>query len=71
MCDEKVSSDIRRVRDRARSSALLPTEREVLLARVCLYLCDRIGWDDADQDFLELYNSLKSLAEGVVRHGNA
>ncbi len=57
----------RTVRDRNRSQQVLATDREVLLARLLLRVCDIIPRQDADQDFIDLYNQCKFLAEGVVR----
>lgn len=47
-----------------------PTAREVLLARLLLHVCDLIASADQDQEFLELYNGVKAIAEPVVRGGN-
>ncbi len=52
------------------SRMVLPSEREVLLARLLLRVADKAAYDDADQEFLELYNDVKSIAEDIVRHGS-
>ncbi len=57
----------RQVRDRTRGRELLPTDREVFLARMLLFVADRVAKDDRDQEFVELYNALKELAEPCLR----
>lgn len=45
-----------------------PTQREVLLARLLLQVIDALGnHEDLDVD---LYNSVKAIAEPVVREAN-
>lgn len=63
--------NVRTAKDRSVSHQLLATEREVLLAQLLLQVCDRIASDDRDQKFVELYNSVKFLAEGVLRDAKA
>ncbi len=46
---------------------MLATKREVLLARLLLRVCDALALEDADQEFIELYNSIKPIAEALVR----
>ncbi len=48
---------------------VLATEWEVLLARMLLRLADKIASEDEDQEFTELYNSIKPLAEHTMRGG--
>ncbi len=57
----------RHSRDRSKSRRVLATEREVLLARLLLSLCDQVAKHDRNQEFIELYNSVKALAEPIVR----
>ncbi len=54
-------------RERAR---VLATHWEVLLAKLLLRIADKITGDDPDQEFLELYNDLKPLAEHTLRGGH-
>lgn len=44
---------------------MLPTEREVLLARLLIELCGTLDWNDPAQE--RLYNDVKDLAETVLR----
>ncbi len=44
-----------------------PTQREVLLARMLLLVADRAASTDRDQNWLELYNEIKMIAEPVLR----
>ncbi len=46
---------------------VLPSTREVLLARMLLRVADRVAEGDRDQDFCWLYNECKLLAEGSLR----
>lgn len=57
-------------KDRNIRREMLPTEREVLLARMLLWVCDELGNQDPDQEFIELYNRIKAIAEPIVRGGN-
>ncbi len=45
---------------------MYPTEREVLLARLLLRVCDQLDWQDPLDR--ELYDKLKPTAEEVLRH---
>ncbi len=45
------------------------TAWEVVLARAVIKICDEIGLKDRDQEWLELYNTLKPLAEHKLRGG--
>ncbi len=54
-------------RDRGRSRAVLPTDREVLLARMCLHLAARCAGGDQDQEFIDTYDLVKALAEPTLR----
>ncbi len=56
-------------RPRNVSRQVLATAREVSLAKLLLHLCNIVGAGDRDQEFLELYNEVKPIAEGVLRHG--
>lgn len=49
---------------------MLPTDREVLLARMCLLLADGLAAEDRDQNFLEIYNELKAIADRSLNHGD-
>ncbi len=57
----------RTARDRKFSRKMLATQREMLLAQLLLLICDRVASTDEDQDFVSLYNSVKPIAEGVLR----
>ncbi len=57
----------RRVRDRSVGREVLASAREVSLAKLLLYLCDRLGAQDSSQEFVELYNSVKPIAESTLR----
>lgn len=46
-----------------------PNAREVLLARLLLLVADRVTCRDEDQEFVDLYNEVKSLCEPIVRGG--
>ncbi len=46
---------------------MLVSDREVLLARVLLHILDRVSKDDRDQEWLEFYNAIKPMAEGILR----
>ncbi len=67
MSDEKSSQQRRSVRDRSVSKRVLAHNREVLLARMCLRLCEIIGSLDTDQELLWLYNDVKPIAESTLR----
>ncbi len=69
--EQHAGPQIRTVRDRSLSRAVLATKREVLLARVCLYLLEKYVSTDKDQEFIGLYNELKPLAERVARDGKS
>ncbi len=56
----------RRFRNRAISTDVLVTEREVSLARLLLFLCDTALNSD-DQAYIDLYNEVKPIAESVLR----
>ncbi len=56
--------------DEINSPTVLATKWEVLLARMCLRLCEESGAKDADQEMLAMYNELKPLAEHVLRGGH-
>lgn len=56
--------------DEDRSARVLATHWEVLLARMLLRVCDEIAREDPDQEFTELYNDLKPLAEHTLRGGH-
>ncbi len=63
---------IRKVRDRSISRAVLATEREMFLARVLMHIVERLGGSEevTGEGFtLNAYNTLKALAEGQVRDG--
>ncbi len=46
----------------------MPREKsEVLLARVCLRLLEEVTKNDRDQDWVDLYNAIKPLAESHIR----
>ncbi len=45
------------------------TQWEVILARAVIKICDEIGLKDADQEWLDIYNTLKPLAEHTLRGG--
>lgn len=51
----------------ANTPRVLANSWEVLLARLLLRLCDRVAESDRDQEFVELYNSIKPLAEKALR----
>ncbi len=59
----------RKARDPSVRREVLPSTREVLLARMLLQLADRVAEQDRDQDFVWLYNEVKILAEGTLRDG--
>ncbi len=44
-----------------------PTQREVLLARMLLLVADRAAATDRDQNWIELYNEVKMIAEPLLR----
>ncbi len=70
MDDENTSGQqSRSQRPRNLSRQMLATPREVSLAKLLLHLCNIVGAGDRDQEFLELYNEVKPIAEGVLRHG--
>ncbi len=46
---------------------VFPTQREVLLARMLLLVADRAASSDRDQNWLELYNEIKMIAEPILR----
>lgn len=48
---------------------MFPTAREVLLARLLLRVADEVAQEDADQEWVELYNAIKAFAEPVLRIG--
>ncbi len=50
-----------------RSSRLLATDRQMLLARVLLCVLRRLTRGDADQEFIDLYNDIKPLCENTLR----
>jgi len=52
------------------SVRVLANDWEVLLARLLLRVCDTVADSDRDQEFLDLYNSLKPLAEKTLRKGH-
>lgn len=49
---------------------MFPNHREVLLARLLLQVADRIAGEDEDQEFIQLYNEVKAIAEPVVREAS-
>ncbi len=53
-------------RNRSRGRVLLVTKREMLLAQLLLLVADTIAEDDRGQDFVELYNECRFVAEGVI-----
>ncbi len=57
----------RAVRDRSVGREVLASAREVSLSKLLLYICDRLGAQDSSQEFLELYNSVKPIAESTLR----
>ncbi len=59
----------RKARNPSVRRTVLPTDREMLLARLLLRVADRIAETDRDQDFVELYNEVKVLSEGTLRNG--
>ncbi len=65
------NEQIQQRRDTGISKAMLPTEREVLLARLLLRVCDALGKHDRDTVFVALYDECKALAEGTVRDGRS
>ncbi len=73
MPDEKhlkiAGQQTRTQRDRNLSRAMLASSREVSLAKLLLRLCDTLVFEDDDQEYLDLYNDVKPIAEGVLRHG--
>lgn len=48
-------------------NTVYPTGREVLLARLLLRIADTIASKDKDQEFTELYNECKRIAEPALR----
>lgn len=68
--DSKTPEGARRARNRRINRKVLPTDREVLLARLLLLVADTIAAEDRDQEFIELYNGIKSLVEETLRHGS-
>ncbi len=64
--DEK-RTFVREQRPHGVSRELLPSPREVLLARLLLRVADSIAGNDRDQEFIELYNECKTLGEAGVR----
>lgn len=46
---------------------VLANDWEVLLARLLLRVCNTVAEADRDQEFLELYDSIKPLAEKTLR----
>ncbi len=44
-----------------------PTAREVSLARLLLRIASRVASQDRDQEFLEVYNEVKMIAEPLLR----
>ncbi len=67
MSDEESSQQIRRVRDRSVSKRMLAHQSQVSLAKLLLRLCDALGSGDHDQEFLDLYNEVKPIAERKLR----
>lgn len=63
------ASKFRNSRNDRSSRGVLVTKRELLISQMLLLLADRIARDDEDQEFIELYNAIKPLAEGVLRNG--
>ena len=63
----EIMQNVRKIRTLGVRRTLLATDREVLLAKLLLRVCDRLAEGDRDQEFIELYNSVKHLAEGVLR----
>ncbi len=58
----------RKPRDRSVSREVLASPREVSLAKLLLHVANELGARDNDQEFLELYNAVKPIAEGALRH---
>ncbi len=73
MSDEKhlklTGQQSRTQRPRNLSRQMLASPREVSLAKLLLHLCDKVGSRDGDQEFVDLYNEVKPIAEGILRHG--
>ncbi len=44
-----------------------PTIREVSLARLLLRVAESVASQDRDQEFLEVYNEVKLIAEPLLR----
>ncbi len=69
--NETQATQFRRSRSNPRTSrTMLPSKREVLLARLLLRVADTVAARDRDQEFLELYNEVKSICEDIVRHAS-
>ncbi len=64
---EKPTQQRRRVRDRTVSKRMLAHQSQMSLAKLLLRLCDTIASDDRDQEFLDLYNEVKPIAERKLR----
>ncbi len=67
MSDEKPAQQRRIVRDRSVSRRMLAHQSQVSLAKLLLRLCDALGAGDRDQEFLDLYNEVKPIAERKLR----
>ncbi len=61
---------VRQPRNRRLGRSVLPTSQEVLLARLLLRVCEWGAADDRDQEFTDVYNEVKQIAEGTLRRGN-
>ncbi len=67
MSDEKPAQQTRSVRDRSVSRRMLAHQSQVSLAKLLLRFCDALGAGDRDQEFLDLYNEVKPIAERKLR----
>lgn len=59
--------NVRTERNRGVSRSMLVTPREMLLAQLLLRVADSIAENDRDQEFINLYNECRSIAEGILR----
>ncbi len=54
-------------RQRGTRRTVHPTSREVSLARLLLRIAEHVSSADRDQDFIEVYNEVKVIAEPLLR----
>lgn len=67
MNDESKQSIVALKRQRGTRRTVHPTAREVSLARLLLRVAECVASRDRDQDFIEVYNEVKVIAEPMLR----